>query len=109
MPIREIDVEELRDARARGERVELLDVRSEGEHDLVRLDPCRLVPLHELPARLDELDDWKGARVVVYCHHGIRSRSGAAILMEAGFTDVLSLRGGIDAWSMRVDPGVPRY
>jgi len=109
VPIREIDVEELRDARARGERVELLDVRSEGEHDLVRLDPCRLVPLPELHARLDELDDWKGARVVVYCHHGIRSRSGAAILMEAGFTDVLSLRGGIDAWSMRVDPSVPRY
>jgi adenylyltransferase/sulfurtransferase len=109
VPIREIDVEELRDARARGERVELLDVRTEGEHELVRLDPCRLVPLHEIRDRIDELDDWKAARVVVYCHHGIRSRSGAAILMDAGFTDVASLRGGIDAWSMRVDPGVPRY
>jgi rhodanese-related sulfurtransferase len=109
VPIREIDVEELREAQRRGERVELLDVRSEGEHELVRLDPCRLVPLHELHDRLDELDDWKGARVVVYCHHGIRSRSGATILMDAGFTDVASLRGGIDAWSMRVDPGVPRY
>jgi adenylyltransferase/sulfurtransferase len=109
VPIREIDVEQLRDARARGEAIELLDVRSEGEHALVRLDPCRLVPLHELHDRLDELDDWRGARVVVYCHHGIRSRSGAAILMDAGFRDVVSLRGGIDAWSMRVDPNVPRY
>ena len=109
MPIREIDVEELRDALARKEPLRLLDVRSEGEHELVRLDPCRLVPLHELHDRLDELDDWKGARVVVYCHHGVRSRSGAAILMDAGFTDVVSLRGGIDAWSTRVDASVPRY
>jgi rhodanese-related sulfurtransferase len=109
VPIREIDVEELRDARARGERIELLDVRSEGEHAHARLEPCRLVPLHELHDRLDELDDWKGARVVVYCHHGIRSRSGAAILMDAGFTDVASLRGGIEAWSIRIDTSVPRY
>jgi rhodanese-related sulfurtransferase len=109
LPIREIDVEELREAMARGERVVLLDVRNEGEHELVRLDPCRLVPLHELPQRLEELDDWKGERVVVYCHHGIRSRSGAAILEAAGFRDVVSLRGGIDAWSLRVDGSIPRY
>jgi len=109
VPIREITVEELREAMARGGEVKLLDVRTEGEHSLARLDPCRLVPLHELGARLDEIDDWKDGRVVVYCHHGIRSRSGAAILQAAGFEDVASLRGGIDAWSVRVDPKVPRY
>lgn len=102
-------MEELRDAIAAGEPVRLLDVRNEGEHALVRLEPCTLVPLHELPSRLDEIEDWKDARVVVYCHHGIRSRSGAAILEAAGFRDVASLRGGIDAWSARIDPKVPRY
>jgi len=109
VPIREITVEALRDALATGEKVALLDVRNEHEHVMAKLEPCRLVPLHELADRLDEIDDWKDARVVVYCHHGVRSRSGAAILEAAGFRDVVSLRGGIDAWSMRVDPKIPRY
>jgi rhodanese-related sulfurtransferase len=50
----------------------------------------------------------EGAKVVVYCHHGVRSLSGAAILRRAGI-DAASLSGGIDAWSLTVDPAVPRY
>src|SRR5205807_1937747 len=49
------------------------------------------------------------ALVVVYCHHGVRSISGAAILAQAGFPNVASLVGGIDYWSLAVDPAVPRY
>lgn len=109
MPIREISVEDLEAMRREEGRVLLLDVRSEEEHELARLEPSLLVPLPELPMRLEELERHRQERIVVYCHHGVRSRSGAAILAGAGFTDVASLRGGIDAWSARIDPQVPRY
>jgi rhodanese-related sulfurtransferase len=109
MPIPEITVEELAEALASPNPPALLDVRSHGEHDTVHLPGSILIPLGELAARLDELEDARGANVVVYCHHGIRSRSGAAILQAAGFPAVTSLRGGIDAWSLRIDPKLPRY
>ena len=47
--------------------------------------------------------------VVVYCHHGVRSMSGAALLAHAGFPNVASLAGGIDLWAQTVDPNMPRY
>jgi rhodanese-related sulfurtransferase len=93
-------------ARPEGERPHLLDVREAQEFALVRLPDAQLIPLHELPARLDEVP--AGREVVVYCHHGIRSLSGAAILEAAG-RQACSLRGGIDAWSRLIDPNLPRY
>lgn len=109
MPIREITVEELAAALASGRTKALVDVREEAEHATASLPGSLLIPLGELPERLDELDELRDREVVVYCHHGVRSRSGAALLIAAGFRDVVSLRGGIDAWSLRVDPRVPRY
>jgi rhodanese-related sulfurtransferase len=58
-------------------------------------------------ARVEEVQP-DGAAVVVYCHHGVRSLSGAAILGRAGI-EALSLAGGIDRWALTVDPSVPRY
>ena len=109
MPIREITVEELSAALATGKPPRLVDVRSEGEHAIAHLPGAQLVPLPELPSRIDELEAARDEAVVVYCHHGIRSKSGAAILEAAGYTNVVSLRGGIDAWSIVIDPKVPRY
>ncbi len=109
MPIREITVEQLAESIAKGPAPALVDVRTEGEHAIAALPGSNLVPLHELPDRLDELAHLRDVAVVVYCHHGVRSKSGAAILEAAGFRDVVSLRGGIDAWTLRVDPKVPRY
>ena len=57
----------------------------------------------------EELAPPPGALVVAYCHHGVRSLSAAAYLQAQGLSDVVSLAGGIDAWSLRVDPKVPRY
>jgi len=105
----EIPPKELARRLAGGERVWLLDVRHEWEHQLARLPDQALIPLHELPARLDEVTPPAGAQVVCYCHHGVRSVSAAAILREAGFADAVSLAGGIDLWSRTVDPAVPRY
>ncbi len=91
-----------------GAPVLLLDVRQPEEHAFCSLPGSVLIPLGELNRRANEVDPGD-ALVVVYCHHGIRSLSGAAILQRAGFANVASLTGGIDLWSELVDPRVPRY
>src|SRR6516162_7590382 len=107
--IRQLKVQELSALLAAGEPVYLLDVRQPWEHDLAALPDSTLIPLDQLVARAGEVQPPQGATVVVYCHHGIRSLSGAALLQRLGFDDVASLAGGIDAWSLHVDPKVPRY
>jgi rhodanese-related sulfurtransferase len=104
--IRPAELKALLDA---GQPVYLLDVRNPDEYAHCRLPGSHLIPLPELPHRLDEVEPPAGAKVVVYCHHGIRSLSGAAILSQAGFPGAASLAGGIEAWSVLIDPAVPRY
>ena len=103
--IRPADLKRMLDA---GGPVYLVDVRGSDEHAYCRLPDSLLVPLPELPGRVEEVQPPAGALVVVYCHHGVRSLSGAAILRRAGI-EASSLSGGIDAWSLTVDPAVPRY
>jgi len=103
----EITVAEVAERMRSGQPPQLLDVRRYDEHENVRIEPSTHIPLDELTDRLDELDP--KTEYVVYCHHGVRSLSGAAILEAAGFANPLSLSGGIDAWSLRVDSGLPRY
>jgi rhodanese-related sulfurtransferase len=91
-----------------GAPVMLLDVRQPEEHAYCNLPGSVLIPLGELMGRVHELDPGE-ALVVVYCHHGVRSLSGAAILNQAGYPNVASLAGGIDRWSLTVDPAVARY
>ncbi|HSQ57745.1 MAG TPA: rhodanese-like domain-containing protein [Gemmata sp.] len=106
--VSQIHVTELKRILDAGAPVLLLDVRQPDEHAYCALPGSVLIPLGELPARLAEVEA-EESLVVVYCHHGIRSISGAAILSGAGFANVASLAGGIDAWSELVDPAVPRY
>jgi adenylyltransferase/sulfurtransferase len=107
--VRQITVEELSARMAAGERLVLLDVRQPWEHETAALPGSVLIPLDELTSRADELEVPEGAAVVAYCHHGVRSLSAAAILERLGHPGVMSLRGGIDAWSLRVDPTISRY
>ncbi len=107
--IAQIHATDLKSKLAAGEAVYLLDVRQQNEYDYTHLADSTLIPLHELPGRLDEVAPPAGALVVVYCHHGVRSLSGAAILQQAGHANVASLAGGIEAWSTLVDPSVRRY
>jgi rhodanese-related sulfurtransferase len=107
--IRQVSVRELSALLAANEPVYLLDVRQPWEHELAALPNSMLIPLDQLQNRADEMQAPDNAVVVVYCHHGIRSQSGAAILQRLGFDNVASLAGGIDAWSLHVDPKVPRY
>ena len=92
-----------------GEPVYLVDVRQPWEHETARLADHVLIPLDELHERLDEIKAPDGALVVAYCHHGVRSLSAAAILEHAGHANVASLAGGIDRWSLEIDPKIPRY
>lgn len=92
-----------------GHTIRLIDVRQTWEYELAKLPGSVLIPLNELPSRADEVALEPATRIVVYCHHGVRSLSAAAYLRRLGHADVLSLAGGIDAWSCEIDPGVPRY
>jgi adenylyltransferase/sulfurtransferase len=85
----------------------LIDVREPHEYAIARIDGARLIPLSELPGRLPEID--ARAEIVTHCHHGMRSLAALELLRGAGFANVRSLQGGIDAWSVDVDPEVPRY
>lgn len=107
--IQQIHPTELKRKLDAGEPVYLVDVRNYDEHAYCRLPESLLVPLPELPARVEEVQPTPDSLVVVYCHHGVRSLSGAAILQRAGLENVASLSGGIDAWSLQIDPSVPRY
>jgi len=102
----EVEVEELARLREAGEPVTVLDVRSPEEYAIARIEGSKLIPLHELPDRLGELDT--AERIVVHCHHGPRSQRATQLLREMGY-QAANLTGGIEAWSLRVDEEVPRY
>jgi adenylyltransferase/sulfurtransferase len=106
---RQISVQQLAERLAAGEPTCLLDVRQEWEHQTAALPNSHLIPLDQLAARVAEVPADENGLLVVYCHHGIRSQSAAALLAFLGFANVASLAGGIDAWSLAIDPRVPRY
>ena len=82
-------------------------MRNPQEWEINRLDGARLIPLPELQDRLGELDP--AATIVTYCHHGPRSGRAVNFLRQMGFSRAINLAGGIDSWSLMVDPSVPRY
>jgi len=85
----------------------LLDVREPWEYERARIAGAQLLPMRELPGRLQELDPAQD--IVAICHHGGRSRQVAMFLEKNGFSKVHNLVGGVDAWSRTVDPAVPIY
>ncbi len=90
-----------------GEDIQLVDVREAEELALARLPGALHIPMGDIPGRLHQIDPEK--EIVVVCHHGIRSANVAQFLAQRDFARVLNLAGGIDAWSVTVDPSVPRY
>jgi len=105
----ELSPAQVRELQERQEPFLLLDVREREEVERARIQGAKWIPLGDLESRLGELGTWKDRRVVVYCHHGGRSARACAVLRSAGFTQVANLAGGIEAWSLSVDPSVPRY
>ncbi len=103
----DLDVAELDRWRKEGRDFVLLDVRTPQEYQIARIDGAILIPLQELPDRLNELDT--ASMIVTQCHSGIRSATAVNFLRQHGFAKTKNLAGGIDAWSREVDPSVPRY
>lgn len=105
--VREVTPIEVKQQLDSGRPLVLLDVRELEELQLARLPGVVHIPMGDVPGRVHELDP--DAEIVVFCHHGIRSASVAQFLAQREFAHVVNLAGGIDAWSVTVDPSVPRY
>lgn len=92
---------------ARGDRLRVIDVREDWEVRTAALEVAEPIVMSSIPARAAGLP--RDATYVIVCHHGMRSAMVADYLRSAGFPRVINLEGGIDRWSVEVDPSVPRY
>jgi rhodanese-related sulfurtransferase len=90
----------------RGEEFLLLDCREPWEHETAKIEGATLIPMRRIPSQADQFP--KNQPVVVFCHSGVRSLNVASWLKGQGVR-ARSLSGGIDRWSVEIDPGVPRY
>lgn len=105
----EIDVHSVDRLVQSGEDLLFLDVRQPEEYQVAAIAGTVLIPLGQLGSRLNELEPYRHKRIVVHCHHGVRSLRAAAGLRQAGFEAAQSMAGGIEDWSLQVNPQVPRY
>jgi monothiol glutaredoxin len=88
-----------------GDKLELIDVRSEQEIATARIEGGKA--FEDIEQQLEDMP--RDTKLVFYCHSGVRSRNAAERFVKEGFTRVYNLDGGIDAWSQQVDPSVKRY
>lgn len=102
-----ITVQELQQMRERGDDHFLLDVREPDEYQVARIDGSTLIPLAEVPVRVNEIP--RDRKVVVHCRSGMRSAKAVEALQGLGLTNVWNVTGGILAWSKEIDPKVPAY
>jgi sulfur-carrier protein adenylyltransferase/sulfurtransferase len=100
----EIDPDELEQVR---EKVRLIDVREPHEYEISRIDGAELIPLGEIPKRMNELDSSED--IVLFCKSGARSMQALEFLNGVGFNKLKNLRGGINAYAREVDPSIPTY
>jgi rhodanese-related sulfurtransferase len=111
----DISVQDVAAKLANGDDFILLDVREAQELAFAHLgDDVTHVPLshlaqQQLEALPDEIRNNQEAEIVVLCHHGSRSAQVTGWLRQQGWTNVLNMAGGIDAYAMRVDSSVGRY
>jgi adenylyltransferase/sulfurtransferase len=103
----EIDPLEVKSKLDRGDDFLLLDVREPHEYQICCIPGAKLIPLGELPKRVHEFDSAK--EIVAHCKSGVRSGKACDFLRQAGFKKVKNMKGGILAWSDKVDPRVPKY
>jgi molybdopterin/thiamine biosynthesis adenylyltransferase/rhodanese-related sulfurtransferase/molybdopterin converting factor small subunit len=102
----DIDPVEVKAKIDRGDKFTLIDVREPHEYQICSIPTAKLIPLGQLPQHLDELD--RDIEIVAHCKSGMRSARAVDLLQKAGFR-ARNMKGGILAWSDRVDPTVPKY
>src|SRR5882724_7827780 len=103
----EIDPVEVKAKIDRGDPFVLIDVREPHEYQIAKIPYAKLIPLGELPKRVNELNS--ADEIVAHCKSGTRSAKAVEFLKQAGFRKVKNMKGGILAWSDKVDPTVPKY
>ena len=87
----------------------LLDVREPWEFAHCRIGGSELIPMQQIPEAVEQARLDPARETVVICHHGIRSRQVAYYLEHLGFTQLINLEGGVEAWAQDVDPTMKRY
>ncbi|HVW86612.1 MAG TPA: molybdopterin-synthase adenylyltransferase MoeB [Bryobacteraceae bacterium] len=103
----DIEPTEVKTKQDRGDDFVLIDVREVHEYQIARIPGSKLIPLGELPKRLNELNP--NDEIVMHCKMGGRSAKAVDLLKQNGFQKVRNMKGGILAWSDKVDPSVPKY
>ncbi len=103
----EIAPREVKQRQERNEELAILDVREPWERQTASISGSQYIPMADIPSRLQELDP--DQHIVVYCHYGVRSLSVTGWLRKQGYEKVQSIAGGIDQWSLQIDPKIPRY
>ncbi|MDZ4817161.1 MAG: rhodanese-like domain-containing protein [Verrucomicrobiota bacterium] len=103
-----ISVKDLKAMMDSGQKLRLIDVREKDEFAVAKIEGAELIPLSEFEKRaLTELD--QDEPIVLQCHHGGRSMQALQWLAQKGYKNLNNLAGGIDQWSIDIDPKVPRY
>jgi rhodanese-related sulfurtransferase len=105
----EIPVSEAQRRLAQPQPPRLIDVREADEYELARIPGAELLPLSQWPAVIAEKLTDRDQPLFIQCHHGGRSARAADFLLRNGYADVTNVAGGIDAWSVEIDPSIPRY
>lgn len=106
----EVSPAEVKQRLAAGEKLHLIDVREPHEFAIAKIEGATLIPMRAIPGELQTLEGQADeAPLMVFCHHGVRSLNVVNWLRNQGVEACQSIAGGIDLWSLTVDPSVPRY
>jgi rhodanese-related sulfurtransferase len=104
----EVTPKEVKRRMEKGQALRLVDVREPSEAQQARIESAELIPMRSIPKALPLFED-ESNPIVVYCHHGMRSLQVVSWLRQQGVENCASMTGGIDRWSLEIDPKVPRY
>ncbi len=105
----EVDVNHVNSLVQSGEDFLFVDVRELAEFETASIGGTILMPLGQVKTSLNQFEPYRQKRIVLHCHHGGRSMRAAMALRQLGFSGAQSMAGGIDDWSLSIDPRIPRY
>lgn len=103
----EISVREVKTLLDSGDKFLLLDCRQPDENEFAKIEGAVLIPMHEIPERLAEIEPFRDSPIVVHCHLGGRSLRVTQWMRQNGFPQTQNMTGGITQWSAEIDPSVP--
>jgi rhodanese-related sulfurtransferase len=105
----EIDVQQACQLLTSNSDVVLIDVREPSEYEIAKIEGSVLFPMSGIADQLEQLQLYQDKHIIVHCHHGGRSMRVTQWLRQNGFPQAQNMAGGIDAWSIQIDTGIPRY